>query len=259
MLSPPLSPKLDAEDEVSQFLSTEHNDALATSTEPEKKRVPDIFETASEVRRKAKGRGGAGIAAAAAGQSQINQLVGQKKPKADPALAKVNKDRNLVVDTKVDTSSQSWSPLFSNGQGKKSHTSSPNLPSEFRQHGRKLSSLSRVTSFATQDDGESSIEQQNKAMISRLVMAGMRLYGLQSRKKTERPQASPIIPDEVPSTLTSQDEEYKTVYHQTYKSNGFCIRKYRPCPHSARDCLLISCTAPSYGNKSPSSTNGYPS
>jgi hypothetical protein len=54
-------------------------------------------------------------------------------------------------------------------------------------------------------------------------MAGMRLYGLQSRKKTERSQGSPIVLDETAPGAISQDDEYKLVYHQTYKGAVFAF------------------------------------
>ena len=100
----------------------------------------------------------------------------------------------------------------------------------------KGSTLRCVASIATMDDvapvpeGEISIEQQNKNTLSRLVMAGMRIYGLQQRKKSSRSQAVSEVassgatnPD--PAQLQDSDDEYKLVYHQAFKGASFTFRK----------------------------------
>ncbi|KAA6407152.1 MAG: hypothetical protein FRX48_08953 [Lasallia pustulata] len=100
----------------------------------------------------------------------------------------------------------------------------------------KGSSLRRVASIATMDDmapvpeGEISIEQQNKNALSRLVMAGMRIYGLQQRKKSSRSRAvsevaSSIAINPDPAQLQDSDDEYKLVYHQAFKGASFTFRK----------------------------------
>lgn len=231
-LTPPLSPTAELKDQTGQFLPVEDDEAPSSFPRPEKTRVPDIWDSASDLRRKAKGRGGEGIAAAAAGQ-QINILVGQKKPKPKAQPTKnATKERNPSLDAKSNTNSQFHCLFLSNSQRTRTLARSPSLNSEGRQHGRKAStdhiikpsSLSRVTSFSAQDDNaESTLEQLNKTTISRLVMAGMRLYGLQPRKKTERSQGSPAITEEAAIGGSTQDDEFKLVYHQTYKGAVFAF------------------------------------
>lgn len=58
------------------------------------------------------------------------------------------------------------------------------------------------------------IEQQNKAALSRIVMTGMRIYGLQQKKGREASRP----PDD--------DDEYKLIYHQTFKGASFTFRTH---------------------------------
>ena len=69
------------------------------------------------------------------------------------------------------------------------------------------------------------IEQQNKALLSRTVMAGMRLHGLQQpRKSIQRTTSLPTaIPPANPSDDTA-NEEYRQIYHHTYKAAAFALR-----------------------------------
>lgn len=99
---------------------------------------------------------------------------------------------------------------------------------------RKRSSLHRVASLAVPDSSSPApeanpMEQQNKAALTRVVMAGMRLYGLQSRRKVSHSKAAlesptslatPLVVDQPPG----DEHEYKLVYHQTFKAASFTFR-----------------------------------
>jgi len=107
---------------------------------------------------------------------------------------------------------------------------------------------------------EPTVESKNKDAISRVVMAGMRLYGYQQRKKTNRSRrrsASPSIRDaeaEQESEEAAKDEEYKLVYHQTHRGAVFAFRSsiastsLHTQPNKIRDTvdrlLAIFCTDP---------------
>lgn len=65
----------------------------------------------------------------------------------------------------------------------------------------------------------------------RVVMAAMRMHGLQQRKKTRSRRAS-VAPgaeesqdwnEQVEAEENAKDEEFKMVYHQTYKSAAFAL------------------------------------
>ena len=91
---------------------------------------------------------------------------------------------------------------------------------------QKRSSLHRLSSMNNQDhvpspstEAMSTIETQNRNALTRVVMAGLRLYGLQPKKKS-----LPNLPNQS-SLSTDHDEEYKQLYHQTFKAAAFTFRK----------------------------------
>ena len=117
----------------------------------------------------------------------------------------------------------------------------------------KRSSLRRVASVAALDSSSSApelndgIEQQNRTALSRVVMAGMRMYGLQQKRKAEHSTVVPELQSDaipspsmqavpelqpycipspsIPQATTENEDEYKLIYHQTYKAASFALRK----------------------------------
>lgn len=101
----------------------------------------------------------------------------------------------------------------------------------------KRSSLHRVDSIVTVNDAspvpeqEKTIEQRNKDALSRTIMAGMRLYGLQQKKKTSKSRAASEVPsqaatpDIIAKGSAEDGDEYKLVYHQTLKGAAFALRR----------------------------------
>lgn len=67
---------------------------------------------------------------------------------------------------------------------------------------------------------DSSFDSRNRQTITKTVMAGMRMYGLQQRKAGEGQMNSESVPE-----TASNDEEYKLVYHQTFKGTVFALRR----------------------------------
>ena len=102
----------------------------------------------------------------------------------------------------------------------------------------KRSSLHRVDSIVAANDGspvpeqEKTIEQRNKDALSRIIMAGMRLYGLQQRRKScksraasEVPSQGTTTPDIIAKGSAEEVDEYKLIYHQTFKGAAFALRR----------------------------------
>lgn len=81
-------------------------------------------------------------------------------------------------------------------------------------------------------EAELCLEYKNKEIVSKVVMAGMRLYGLvqsKSRKSQANSAAdSPAIDTsfEDREAERQRDEEYKLVYHQVYKGTCFALRQH---------------------------------
>lgn len=75
------------------------------------------------------------------------------------------------------------------------------------------------------------MEQRNKDALSRIILAGMRLYGLQQKKKPSKSRAASEVPsqaatpDVVAKASAEEVDEYKLVYHQTLKGAAFALRR----------------------------------
>lgn len=69
-------------------------------------------------------------------------------------------------------------------------------------------------------------------------MAAMRMYGLQQRKKSHRSRRGSVaagrahdlndkaIEEEVSAEEVAKDEEYKLIYHQTFKGAALALVRY---------------------------------
>ncbi|KAK7526428.1 uncharacterized protein IWZ02DRAFT_169560 [Phyllosticta citriasiana] len=219
--TPPLSPTpypTFEEEEAAQFLPQPSAKTVLEARKRES--ISSVFDEAEERRKRARRRGGESVAAAA---SRANE----------PALPIAHPKRSSSL-------SFADPPVV---KGSRSLSRSPSVNLEIRPASQregvdsqaKRSSLSRVASVADLD-GEPTIESRNKDTISRLVMAGMRMYGLQQRKRGIKVQArrtsvaggveSQPQDDEVSPEDAARDEEYKLMYHQTYRGAVFAMRTH---------------------------------
>lgn len=194
-------------------------DLQPTPHSPKRKR--DIFEEATIANRKAKSRGGQGIAAAAAWRSDSQQPYAHRK--------------SLSIDSKASPVAD-FRPLSANSALSRPHSRqlsrSPSISSDIRPPSRKglpdahnrRSNLSQVATISLQPD-EPTTETRNKEALSKVVMAAMRMHGLQQRKKNRSRRASVApeveenqqISEEIAADENAKDDEYKLIYHQTYK------------------------------------------
>ncbi|KAK0253512.1 hypothetical protein LTS09_011371 [Friedmanniomyces endolithicus] len=212
--TPPGSPKEYKEETDGIFLPLPTPATAEIINEPpvrKRKSVTETFDDAAERRKKARRKGGEGIAAAAA----------VKTKSSIPPL----KHRRTV----------SISDSQANPPGIRPLSRSPSVASSrpTTAGAAKHSSLSRVQSICGPST-EDSLEDKNKAVISRVVMAGMQLYGLTQSKKP-RLRASSIAPSpavegcpEPDVADREKDEEYKHIYHQVFKGTCFAYREHMP-------------------------------
>jgi hypothetical protein len=222
--SPPLSPALDTCESIPAiFLPQNLGLASETVHEPptKKRRTAESSLDAAATRRDAARRGGGGSVSVAVAA------------KPDFSHRRTSSNANTPIQTRP--LSRSPSLVASRpGSVRGAH------PLE-----TKPSTLNRVQSLsglpvevAPDTTAEATTEIKNKDAIARVVMAGMRLYGLsQSKGKTRNKQqrsgsASPALaaedtatPDEIKAER-KRDEEYKTVYHQVYKGVCFAFRAH---------------------------------
>jgi hypothetical protein len=202
-----------------------------------RKTAGEAFDEANERRKKARRKGGEGVAVAAA-------------PKPDKHV--------LSLQHRRSTTTSQMAPLQTRPLSR-----SPSIASSRPATAKRPSALSNVESSASLAR-ESAIERKNKDVLSRIVMTGMRLYGLvQSKKRTPRDTSlapSPAVDEDDDSIEVQRkgDEEYKLIYHQVFKSTCVAFRaairtvNLQPCSVQVRDVvdqlLLIFCTSPLEGS-----------
>lgn len=231
--SPPPSPGRNVQNGVQFIPSIDELRTEAIAIERKRKRVEEVFDTAASQQKKARRKGGESIAAAASKLSNVTTLVGQKKPKIlQPQKGDETKTYTKSSFSQSKSEGTAFAPPIHNVRP---HSRSPSFSSETRPASRrgvlegnaKRSSLSRVTSLSE----NATIEDANKEMISRLVMAGMRLYGMQRKKRTHSRRNSENMTTLVgvgagtngdgAKEEAAKDEEYKLMYHQAYKAACF--------------------------------------
>ncbi|KAF1961247.1 hypothetical protein CC80DRAFT_522750 [Byssothecium circinans] len=247
---PPLSPALNGSDPHTdippQFLPSQHRPDT-TPVSPKRKR--DLVEEAAAARKKAR------LAAAAIAKEQESQ-------RAYCHRKSVSTDAKALLFPESRPSSAGSRPPS------RPLSRSPSISSDARPLSRKgasesqtkRSTLSQVATVPVQPE-EPTTESRNKEALSRVVMTAMRMHGFQQRKKSKsrRGSVAPGIDQEQLSEETAaeeaaKDEEYKLVYHQTYKGAALALRKHittKPLhsqPDRLRDVveklLAIFCTDP---------------
>ncbi|XPS90982.1 hypothetical protein M3J09_000407 [Ascochyta lentis] len=232
-IPPPPSPTLSAadppDDIEAHFLPALPN-TQAAPTSPKRKR--DLFEEATLARRKAKGKGGEGVAAAAARATE------SQRPHAHRKSISFEAKIPPLPDSRP-PSAQSVLPRTLSRQLSRS----PSITSDIRPLSRKgkeaadtqgrRSNLSRVDTISLHPE-ESTTESRNKEALTKVVMAAMRMHGLQQRRKTKSRRASMVpgleetqsLADEITAEDVEKDEEFKLIYHQTYKGAALALRKH---------------------------------
>ncbi|KAI6889304.1 hypothetical protein KC360_g4437 [Hortaea werneckii] len=200
--------------------------------------VNDTFEDAAERRQKARRLGGSSIAAAAA----VKTDTAGSYPTFSHRRS-VSGSSNHAVPAPNRPASRGSSVASSRPTTARAASEVP-----------KRSSLARVES-ATGTDVEDTTEIRNKDLISRVVMAGMRLHGL-SQSKRKKAKGSTIAAQSFEQGETDRlnDEEFKLVYHQVYKGTQFAFRQHieqstlQPHADALREVvdrlLILFCTNP---------------
>lgn len=255
----PASPALSAADPLTtiepQFLPPTYTSEQAPVS-PKRKR--DIFDEAELARKKARSKGGEGISATAARAQESQHSFGRRS--------------SISIDTKVLPGGSDSRPPSAHALARpisRTHSRSPSISSDSRPLSRKgapecqtkRSTLSQVATVPLQPE-EPTTESRNKEALSRVVMAAMRMHGFQQRKKHKSRRSSVAPGVQVEEQLsaeaiaeeTAKDEEYKLIYHQTYKSAVLAFRKHMSSKplHSQPDrlgdvverLLAIFCTDP---------------
>lgn len=228
---PPLSPALGATEFRCEVDARFLPPLQAPQNAPDSpKRKRDIFDEAAKARKKARDKGGEGVSAAAAKTHEVQHAIGHRK--------------SLSIDTKTvpfpDSRPNSAHGALARPPSRPLSRSS-SISSDTRPLSRKgaleghskRSTLSQVATIPLQPE-EPTIETRNKEALSRVVMAAMRMHGLQQRKrsKSRRNSVAPgvemeQVSEEAVAEEAAKDEEYKLIYHQTYKGAALALVRFR--------------------------------
>lgn len=223
--TPPASPQADVEDIEPTFLpqasskSTDSREIINRPPVRKRRNVNEAFDEATERQRKARRKGGESVAAAAA--------MHVKSEDSLPTL----KHRRSVSNNQI--------PLQSRPLSRSSSVASAR-PTGLREASlsavSKPSGLSRTESIsgALESHVEVTVEQKNKDLVSKMVMTGMRLFGLhqsksrKSRTNSAAPSPAVDVSFEEVEAEKKNDEEFKLTYHQVYKGTCFAMRQHIP-------------------------------
>ncbi|KAF1997250.1 hypothetical protein P154DRAFT_441753 [Amniculicola lignicola CBS 123094] len=245
-----------ATDRHAQFLPAQFHSEGVTPSSAKRKR--NVFDEATQLRRKARRKEGEGVSAAAAKAGDLKPAYTHRK------TLSIDTEAATLLDSRPASAHDVLSRSLSRPVSR-----SPSMSSDIRPLSRKgpsdvhakRSALSRVSTVPIHSE-EASTETRNKEALSRVVMAAMRMYGLQQRKRPKSRHGSLAAGAQVDESTSEEaaieeatkDEEYKLIYHQTYKGAALALRRYiisKPLhvqPDRMRDVverlLAIFCTDP---------------
>ena len=204
------------------FLPHPHDSTQLSHPAPQKRQsISTLFDDATQKRRKFKGRGGESISQAMAG---IDSLPLQRDLQEKHEVSQLREN-----DQRKKSFSRSSSITPVPGSEPPRPVSSGPLANGKRSSLHRMESAISPRDSPTLSDADGSYTQQNKAALTKVVMAALRLHGLQQKK---RPRSKSQLPDQVTlHTKTSvivneAEDEYKLVYHQTFKAANFTFRKH---------------------------------
>ena len=206
------------------------DDASDLEVAVRRRKISGVFDAATKERRKTKAKGGESIAKAMAnlersqtvsGRTQSDKRLGDSVP---PPSRDGKPPKSIFSRASSDASF-----ILSQEPSKP-----PSRPST--AIGKQRSSLHRVESAydvredSAISDTNNDVLEQNKTALSKIIMAGMRLHGLQQRKKPDRGEVQPARSRSISQvdghTSAADEDEYKLVYHQTLKAAIFAFRSH---------------------------------
>ncbi|RHZ51875.1 uncharacterized protein CDV56_103872 [Aspergillus thermomutatus] len=245
LCSPPRNPDgLASDGRFSEFLPD------IRSPSPKRKRVATLFETAAQHHKKVRQKGGEAVsqlmASSLSHSSQHRQTLRIKRESEEPSLPLLERivsqrSRSLSIGANLHPLKPSdLRNEQSRPSSRRSHfTSRKNTPNPFlestsrRQQSPALpSSDDKLEPSSTPKDAET-IVSENKNTITRTILTCMRLYGFNrssrstSTAKNGNGTNSDInLPTEIGATSSTDEDEFKTMYHATYRASTFALRKY---------------------------------
>lgn len=234
---------------------------IQDTTTSKRRKIANVFDDATKQRRKLKGRGGEAISRAMADAMPTSAL-------PMPQTSQVYHSKDTQPSNATDESTQaaeirrrSLSRASSVGSMQNIEPSRPPSRRDSFVPGRR-SGLNRVESVVSGFDSpmtlnsDNSLQENNTKALSRIVMAGMRMYGLQQKRKASKQAGQGTEENDNQESQSNcalrELDEYKLVYHQTYKGACFAFRNHFPTMLVSQDAmrevvdqmLLLFCTDP---------------
>ena len=235
--------------------SHQHDDNPATK----RPHIESLFDEATQIRRLHKKQGGEGIAKAMAAMDARMSMPALSSTTAALPEPLINPNPKVQPKPRTPFSRASTTgcinpppPPPPQMSPPSSRPPSTHLPPEPKRRRSLLArapflpspSIDAVTPASDIPDSTSAIEHQNKTTLSRIIMAGMRMHGLQpqhQRRKsvggasyTQNPASASTDAREricggngeggQDSVWKITEDEYKAIYHQTFKSTTFTFR-----------------------------------
>ena len=204
-ITPPASPVTEHVGTDGVFFPSKFSTEAVQINEPpvrKRKSATDAFDEATERRKKSRRKGGEGVSATAA--------------------------------TKIDTQPAAFGHRRQSSDTHRALSRSPSIsssrPTTAMAAGNRPSTLSRMESVSTVSVPQD-IETKNRDLISRVVMAGMRLHGLSQSKRRKSRAGSSAPSPAVDATFQEleverkSDEEFKLTYHQAFKGTCLAFRR----------------------------------
>ncbi|KAL8628122.1 hypothetical protein Q9189_006161 [Teloschistes chrysophthalmus] len=188
-------------------------------------KIETLFNDASQNRRAQKKRGGEGVAKAMAGlDGRIPMpLPLPALPDTSQPTKKTAQKRGVLSRAFTTSSLPPTEEPISRPQGSRRPTLITTHHRSSLSHVENILSPSLTTTTTTQSPAPetptNAIETLNKNALSRIIMAGMRMYGLQQPRR--KSVATPLEAQ----AISANQEEYKAIYHQTFKAAAFAFRK----------------------------------
>lgn len=232
------------------------------TSKSKRRKISNVFEDATKQRRKLKGRGGEAISRAMADALPTSAL--PPMPQTSQAYQSQEILPSKATHESAQASEMRRRSLSRASSAGSIHNIEPSRPPSRRDSfiPGKRSGLNRVESVVSGPDSpltldsDNSLQDHNTKALSRIVMTGMRMYGLQQKKRVAKYDGQGTEENDNPDSQSNSAQrdldEYKLVYHQTYKGACFAFRNHFPnalvSPEQMREVvdrlLLLFCTDP---------------
>lgn len=195
-------------------------------------KVETLFQDATQNRRLQKKQGGQGVAKIMAGDQTLrSQFPSSVLPQTVHTIEKPPARRKPLGRSFTTGTLPAFRAPTASSSTSTSTTAHPN-------NQRRASLLRTSSALSPSIDGAESpipvpeneaggnIEQSNKTSLRRVIMSGMRMYGFELNVKKNTGSNDASVPSTSAAAITTSPDEYKNIYHQTYKATAFVFRSH---------------------------------